>query len=67
MHLYDVAALRVTDNYTKNVVYCTTMFCAKFVTENKENLTYNFFQCHHMSLMDFVVSPPGCGRSVTDV
>jgi hypothetical protein len=25
-----------------------------------------FFQCHHMSLMDFVVSPPGCGRSVTD-
>jgi hypothetical protein len=22
--------------------------------------------CHHMSLMDFVVSPPGCGRSVTD-
>jgi hypothetical protein len=25
-----------------------------------------FFECHHMSLMDFVVSPPGCGRSVTD-
>jgi hypothetical protein len=25
-----------------------------------------FPQCHHMSLMDFVVSPPGCGRSVTD-
>jgi hypothetical protein len=25
-----------------------------------------FFQCHHMSLMDCVVSPPGCGRSVTD-
>jgi hypothetical protein len=25
-----------------------------------------FIQCHHMSLMDFVVSPPGCGRSVTD-
>jgi hypothetical protein len=24
-----------------------------------------FFQCHHMSLMDFVVSTPGCGRSVT--
>jgi hypothetical protein len=23
-------------------------------------------QCHHMSLMDFVVSPPGWGRSVTD-
>jgi hypothetical protein len=21
---------------------------------------------HHMSLMDFAVSPPGCGRSVTD-
>jgi hypothetical protein len=23
-------------------------------------------QCHHMSLMEFVVSPPGCGRRVTD-
>jgi hypothetical protein len=23
-------------------------------------------QYHHMSLMDFVVSPPSCGRSVTD-
>jgi hypothetical protein len=23
-------------------------------------------QYHHMSLMDFVVSPPGCGGSVTD-
>jgi hypothetical protein len=21
-----------------------------------------FFQCHHISLMDFVVSPPGCGQ-----
>jgi hypothetical protein len=25
-----------------------------------------FPQCHHMSLMDFVVSLPGYGRSVTD-
>jgi hypothetical protein len=25
-----------------------------------------FIQRHHMSLMDFVVSLPGCGRSVTD-
>jgi hypothetical protein len=25
-----------------------------------------FFFCHHMSLMDFVISPPGCGRSVID-
>jgi hypothetical protein len=23
-----------------------------------------FFQCHHMSLMNFVVPPPGWGRSV---
>jgi hypothetical protein len=23
-------------------------------------------QCHHMSLMDFVVSPPDCGQSLTD-
>jgi hypothetical protein len=28
--------------------------------------TYFFFQCHHLSLMDFVVSPHGCGRTVTD-
>jgi hypothetical protein len=28
---------------------------------------YKFFcQCNHMSLVDFVVSPPGCGQSVTD-
>jgi hypothetical protein len=25
-----------------------------------------FFQCHQMSLMDFLFSPPGFGRSVTD-
>jgi hypothetical protein len=25
-----------------------------------------FLQCHHMSLMDFMVSPSGCGRNVTD-
>jgi hypothetical protein len=24
------------------------------------------FQCHHMSLMDFVASPPDCGQTVTD-
>jgi hypothetical protein len=25
-----------------------------------------FAQCHHVSLIDFVASPPGCGRSVTE-
>jgi hypothetical protein len=25
-----------------------------------------FYQCHHMSLMDFVVFLPGCGQRVTD-
>jgi hypothetical protein len=29
-------------------------------------LTFGGSQCHHMSLMDFVFSPPGCGQSVTD-
>jgi hypothetical protein len=24
-------------------------------------------QCYHMSVMGFVVSPPGCGRNVTDL
>jgi hypothetical protein len=28
--------------------------------------TQFFCQCHHMSLMDFVAFPPGCGRNVTD-
>jgi hypothetical protein len=27
---------------------------------------FSLLQCHHMSLMDFVVSPSGCGRSVTE-
>jgi hypothetical protein len=31
-----------------------------------ENRVFYFPQCHHMSLMDFVVYPPGCGRNVTD-
>jgi hypothetical protein len=32
-----------------------------------EDVLVIFCQCHHMSLMDFVVSPPGRGPSVTDV
>jgi hypothetical protein len=32
----------------------------------RESRSFVFFQCHHMSLMDFMVSPSGCGRSVTD-
>jgi hypothetical protein len=35
-----------------------------FYTKCRMNIF--FFQCHHMSLMDSVVSPPGYGRSVTD-
>jgi hypothetical protein len=31
-----------------------------------ESGLFFLIQCHHMSVMDFVVSPPGCGRSVTD-
>ena len=27
---------------------------------------YIYIQCHHMSFVDFVVLPPGHGRSVTD-
>jgi hypothetical protein len=30
-------------------------------------LRFLFLQCHHMSLIDFVVSPPSCGRSVTNL
>jgi hypothetical protein len=33
---------------------------------NLKDVFVNFFlQCHHMSLMEFVVSPAVCGRSVT--
>ena len=28
--------------------------------------SFIFLQCHHMSFVDFVVLPPGHGRSVTD-
>ena len=31
-----------------------------------EILEFFFLQCHHMSFVDFVVLPPGHGRSVTD-
>jgi hypothetical protein len=29
-------------------------------------LDFKFSQCHNMYVMEFVVSPPGCGRSVID-
>jgi hypothetical protein len=29
----------------------------------EESILHLLLQCHHMSLMDFVVSPPGCGLS----
>ena len=32
----------------------------------KSNIFFFFPQCHHMSFVDFVVLPPGHGRSVTD-
>ena len=44
-------------------------FCK--VQSSKQNCVFkiNFFflQCHHMSFVDFVVLPPGHGRSVTNV
>jgi hypothetical protein len=53
---------------------CVLSFSTTFgsnISHSKKKLAryeyiYFFLQCHHMSLMDFVVSPPGCGRSVTD-
>jgi hypothetical protein len=35
-------------------IYFTTKCTEQFLSP---------FQCHHMTLMDFMVSPPGCGRS----
>jgi hypothetical protein len=43
--------------------HCTFIPAGKNWTRVSEMF---FPQCHHMSLMDFVVSPSGCGRLVTD-
>jgi hypothetical protein len=37
-----------------------------FVKTSNELERVTFSQCHHTSLMDFVVPPPGRGRSVSD-
>jgi hypothetical protein len=36
------------------------------IKQSQEGKVFFLIQHHHMSLMYFVVSPPGCGRSVTD-
>jgi hypothetical protein len=40
--------------------------CQKTRILNINTVEMFFFFRHHMSLMDIVASPPGCGRSVTD-
>jgi hypothetical protein len=50
------------------MAYCGVNFTFNF-SHTKPLLSKRmlfFCQCHHTSLMDIVVSPPGCGRSVTD-
>jgi hypothetical protein len=53
-----------------NKIFCFVNTCMyNFITLFQSNQTSSsivFCQCHHVSLMDFVVSPPSCGRSVTD-
>jgi hypothetical protein len=56
--LYDIPPIRFVFKVTQKDLRCSLMMAGYY-----RNI---FFQCHHMSLMDFVVSPPGCGRSVTD-
>jgi hypothetical protein len=34
-------------------------FSRNFIDIN--DISFSLIQCHHMSLMDFVVSPPDCG------
>jgi hypothetical protein len=48
--------LELLDRYSDTWIY---MYTSPLKTKDV------FLQCHHMSLMDFVVSPPGCGRCVT--
>jgi hypothetical protein len=59
------------------VTYFQFYACSQRNCEMQLSIPWNFmlgdfikvvlFQCHHMSLMDFVVSPTGCRWSVTDV
>jgi hypothetical protein len=62
-------------------IFCVTSFhfyaCSQRNCERQLSIPWNFmlgdfikvalFQGHHMSLLDFMVSPPDCSRSVTDV
>jgi hypothetical protein len=49
-----------TENQSNFYLWLLVMTNMKF--ESK----FFFIQCHHMSLIDFVVPPPGCSRRVTD-
>jgi len=55
----------------KFTFYLNTLVLGKTITNMFMVQTFEAFlasppQCHHMSFVDFVVLPPGHGRSVTD-
>jgi hypothetical protein len=69
---WDMTLYNVVVRYSTNVARESTVFFWR-ADDYDEGLATGqiaadiiFFQCHHMSLMDFVVSPLGCCRSVTD-
>ena len=66
LHTYVRLRLDLLDNGRGSEPYSKkkTMFFR--VLEHSMESFFFFVQCHHMSFVDFVVLPPGHGRSVTD-
>jgi hypothetical protein len=53
--------IHIISQFHESFVIMLTSLCDRWVS-NSERVSP---QSHHMSPMDLVVSPPGCGRSVT--
>jgi hypothetical protein len=65
LQLLQQAFINLTDKWFNLQISTERIFNLYF--EFLKGLSNIFFlQCEHMSLMDFMVSPPGCGRNVTD-
>jgi hypothetical protein len=66
----EISWLKLTQNTVKLKTYLTSKcicFYSRCYVDFMSTEDFFFFQSHHMSLTDFVVSPPDCSWSVTDV
>ena len=50
----------------KNILATQTHIADEYGNTTRKFQIFFLVQCHHMSFVDFVVLPPGHGRSVTD-